>query len=110
MLQNPGVLQHVRERDSVCGIALQQTHDQILRLGADAKLRGEFDIRLDNVLQHVLHVEVVGHERRRAREEFVRENAQAPDIDALVVSVALQHLWWQIIQGAQQCSAYDRAS
>jgi hypothetical protein len=47
-------------------------------------------------------------EGRSADEELVRENAQTPDVDALVVTVALNHLGRKIVESTEQCAALKK--
>lgn len=92
----PGVLSDLGEGGPLSRVDLEQLGDQVFRHSREAF--GPFDSEMDDIVEKFILVGAL--EGRTASEQLEHEDAYIPDIQRLVMSYLLDHLWRQVLGGA----------
>ena len=97
---DPGVLEDVGQGDPVLGALLQEFGDEVDGRGADAGVRGELEVHLEDAAVGLAVAD--GLKGRHSKEELVGEDSQAPEVHEAVVRLPLNHLGREVVQGSAQ--------
>eukprot|EP00968_Pinguiococcus_pyrenoidosus_P009874 scaffold770_cov255-Pinguiococcus_pyrenoidosus.AAC.27 len=99
VLQDPRMVRHVRERHPRVRVFHQKPRDQVLGVVRDGQLIFRRPLQVD-LLDAPIRVRVrVRLKGGRPHQELVAEDAERPDVDALVVRFAFHHLRRKVVQG-----------
>lgn len=91
-------MQQVLDLDALFGVFLQDGEDEVAGGIRDFDPGWECDLVVDDAVELALPVDFEGE---FADDELVRENADCPDVDALVVHLSLDHFRREV----QRCAA-----